>query len=144
MRQVEIFWHAPVDWEAAAKSNTGPHIGVYQICRTWSTNDRLLYIGLVKSERRSFYIRMNEHRKAWVNERRGFITYRFGDIQPYKGVAYTPALFEEVEGALILKLQPPHNIKKRVSFTIRQELLIICSGDRGFAPKKIDTSQEFC
>lgn len=142
-RRVEIAWHAPLSWEDAKDSNTGANIGVYQICRAWSANDKLLYIGLVKSERRSFYIRMNEHRKVWVNERRGAITYRFGDIHPYEGVAYSEELFEEVEGALILKLQPPYNVKKKKSFTIRRELLIINSGDRGFAPAKLDTSIEF-
>lgn len=142
-RRVEISWSNPLDWGSAKDSNHGDKIGVYQICRAWSSSDSLLYVGLVKSERRSFYIRMNEHRRDWVNERRGAITYRFGIVKPYEGVAYSDALFEEVEGALILKLQPPYNNKKRKSFSIRNELLILNTGNKGFAPGKIDTSREF-
>lgn len=140
---VEIRWSYPKPWDTAKDSNQGAMNGVYQTCRTWAGSESLLYVGLVKSERRAFYQRMNEHRKEWINEKRGAITYRFGIVKPLRGLEYSEDLIEEVEGALILELQPPYNRMKKRSFSLREELVIASRGNRGFAPPSLDTAKRF-
>lgn len=115
-------------------------IGLYQLTREFAGWDSLLYFGIVWSDRRTFFTRMQEHRKVWLGELRG-IRYRFATIRPLRGLTRTRDLVEEIEGALICELKPPENIKKRESYSLRSDLVIHSAGDRGWAPKILDTGE---
>lgn len=127
-----------LDWSRACRWDKGlPHfaedIGIYQLTREFGGWDSLLYIGIVWSDSRTFFTRMQEHRKAWLGELRG-IRYRFATIRPLRGLSRTRTLVEEIEGALICQLQPPENTSKKSFYSLRSDLVIHSGGDRGWAP----------
>jgi hypothetical protein len=122
--EVEIIWGLPHNWDMIlGLSNQVPGPCIYQITRDHGATETLLYIGIVWSERRTFYIRMNEHKKKLVSNLRG-IRYRLGHVNPLDGSVCDRDLMEEVEGALILEHQPEHNSKKKKSFSIRLPILL--------------------
>jgi hypothetical protein len=138
---VHIEWTYPKIWESVLDSIEASELGVYQIYRTFGSRDTLLYIGLVKSNRRDFYTRMNEHRKEWLFEKRGAIYLSFGHVRGFRGLPLTPELIEEVEGALIFAIQPPENTMKKSSYSRREDLIVKSFGYRGDAPQEIDTTE---
>lgn len=113
-------------------------IGIYQITRVWGNREKLLYIGIVWSDSRKFINRVKEHREYWLGEFKG-VTYRFAHVVPARGLVRDRALVEEIEGALINELRPPHNDRKHVSYSLRSDLNIISLGARGAVPRRIDT-----
>lgn len=140
-RVVHIEWSYPKIWESALSSEEANGLGVYQIYRTFGSKDTLLYIGLVKSNRRDFYTRMNEHRRDWLYEKRGSLYLRFGRIQTFRGLSLTPELVEIAEGALIFETQPPENSMKKSTYSRTEELILKSFGYRGDVPKQIDTTE---
>jgi hypothetical protein len=132
-----------MDWNAALDHGPCEGKGIYQISRVFGGYERLLYVGIVWSEMRSFYIRMNEHRRDWINNKNGVIYLRFGAIVRCEGVDEDRDLVEEAEGAIILNCQPVQNRMKKRSFSIRDHLVVRNTGNRGFIDAIIDTSKEF-
>lgn len=139
-RLVHVEWSYPKIWASALDSNDANDLGVYQIYRNFGGADSLLYIGLVKSDRRDFYTRMNEHRKEWLYEKRGAIYLSFGHVRGFRGLPLTEQLIEEVEGAIIYATQPIENTMKKRSYSRREDLIVKSSGYRGDVPKQIDTT----
>ena len=140
-RVVHIEWTYPKSWESALSSLEASGQGIYQIYRVFGSSDTLLYVGLVKSDRRDFYTRMNEHQKDWLHERRGALYLTFGRVRGFRGCPMTPQLLEEVEGAIIFETQPPENTMKKSSYSRREDLIVKSIGYRGDVPKQIDTSE---
>jgi len=140
-RVVHVYWTFPKTFESAMCCDEANGLGVYQIYRQFGSCRTLLYIGLVKSDRRDFYIRMNEHRKDWLSTKRGVIYIRFGYIRGFRGTPMTTTLIEEVEGALIFAMQPPENSRKKFSYTRREDLIVKNFGYRGDVPRAIDTTE---
>jgi hypothetical protein len=140
-RVVHIDWSYPKAWGSALSSLEASGLGIYQIYRTFGWCDKLLYIGIVKSDRRDFYVRMNEHQKDWLHEKRGELYLSFGTVRGFRGCPLTPQLLEEVEGAIIFTIEPPENTMKKSSYTLRDDLIVKSFGYRCDVPKQIDTSE---
>lgn len=142
-RVVEVHWSYPLDWQKALKRESCKGNGIYQISRVFGGYERLLYVGIVWSEMRSFYVRMNEHRRDWIDKKNGAIYLRFGTIARSEGVEKDRDLVEEAEGAIILHCQPVQNRMKKRSFSMRDDLVVHNTGNRGFIAAIIDSTKEF-
>jgi hypothetical protein len=138
-RIVHVYWSYPKTWESALSAIEAEGTGVYQIYRRFGQSETLLYIGLVKGKSRKFRVRMNEHRRDWLYQKRGAIQLRFGEIQTFRGLALDEQLIEEVEGALIYDAQPPENTQKRSDYKVRADLIVKNKGYRGQLQELIDT-----
>lgn len=142
-RVVEVRWSYPMDWDRAMERDSCKGYGIYQITRVFGGYERLLYVGIVWSEMRSFYVRMNEHRRKWIDKKHGAMYLRFGTLSALGGIEVDRDLIEEAEGAIILQCQPAQNRSKKRSFSIRDDLVVKNSGNRGFIDATIDTSLLF-
>jgi hypothetical protein len=138
-RIVHVVWSYPKSWSSALSALEAEGTGVYQIYRRFGDSETLLYIGLVKGKTRKFRVRMNEHRRDWLYEKRGTIQLRFGEIVTFRGMALDESLIEEVEGALIYDAQPPENTQKRGNYKVRADLIVKNKGYRGQLRELIDT-----
>ncbi len=137
-KTIELSWTYPKIFDSAWESEQSYGRGVYQISRLFGTNEKLLYIGLVKGEYRNFYERLNEH-FWWLQNVRGTIYIRFGKVVPRRGFSLTEEIIETLEGALIYEHQPPENTSKMKSYSIYHHLQITNTGYRGQLNKFLDT-----
>ncbi|MBH0238531.1 hypothetical protein [Methylobrevis albus] len=113
MVSIVINWTDEFDFDGLKKDRYSTERGVYQIIERGFGRQKLIYIGLVKGVTRSFYMRMNEHRKDWIN---GYYYYRyyvkFGIISRLDRRSVTDELIEDAESVLIFEHQPPQNTSK--------------------------------
>lgn len=138
-RQIDIKWTYPKEMHSAYNSDDAYGQGIYQISRIWGGIEKLLYIGLVKSAYRDFYIRLDEH-WPWLKSEKGKILLRFGHILGKQGQSIDEGVYETIEGALIFQLQPLRNTMKLNSYTVHYDMFICSSGYRGFVPKTLNTN----
>jgi hypothetical protein len=139
MKQIEIKWSYPKEIDSAWSSDDSYGRGVYQITRLYRGVEELYYIGLVKSNNRDFYHRIDEHR-GWINELSGVVKIRFGKIIPKRGLQQVDTLIETIEGVLIYEHKPIKNKAKVKSYTLHHNVYIFNVGYRGLLKKELNSN----
>jgi len=102
---------------------------------------KLIYIGIVKSDRRDLFTRVNEHRKAWldgVQKKQSYL--KFGI--PSKSLKVDARLMEDIESALIFGAQPRENTKKMDSYTLYEDLIVKNERHGGFLASYYNTGEQ--
>ena len=98
----------------------------------------MIYIGIVKSDARNFFERMQEHRKDWLYDiGRNQIYVRFGIVEAYFEI--NDQLIEDAESALVFEHQPSENVSKKKSYTISQDLVVKNINHNGYVKPTIHT-----
>ncbi len=139
-RKVTVDWSYPREFDSAYDSDKSYGQGLYQITRKFGENEKLLYIGIVKSPNRDFYKRITEH-LGWLNDVRGQKFFRFGSIMPCQGLTIDEQLIEEVESVVIYESQPEYNEMKKNDYSTRHPIEVMNTGNYGFLPKLIDSNE---
>lgn len=102
--------------------------------------DELIYIGIVKSDRRDLFTRMHEHRKAWLGKViDGQISVRFGSI--YTNHKPTGQLIEDIESVLVFGAQPRENTMKKNSFSLYEDIVVTNVGAGRYLKKSYSSAQ---
>lgn len=141
MKTILVDWTEPMFFEDALNSTVASRHGIYQITTAGTKFEHLIYIGMVQSSRRTFYQRLLEHQERLLqqyNQKR--ILIRFGKLQS-PGYRVTRRLIKEVEGAIIFEVKPSGNLQGLNSYSLREDIIIKHTGDRGFIPKQINTKK---
>ena len=145
IQTVIVHWERAVDLLDVLErgSGWGVHRGVYQILE--EPGENLIYIGLSKGATSTCRIRIQKHRKDWLQQFvSGEMSIRFGEIQVLGSSTgantqsgLTGNMVELVESLLILKCQPRENTTKMNEFSYDSEIQLDNQGDRGWIPKWI-------
>lgn len=92
---------------------------------------RLIYIGIVKSDRRDLYLRSNEHRKEWLHSvAKGQIFVKFGVVTTLEKL--DEQLIEDIESTLVFGAQPEQNTSKKSSYSVYEDIIVSNSGHGKF------------
>jgi hypothetical protein len=139
-REVDIRWSDKIDFvDRHRKTKNINHYGLYMfIERGYDRVDRLIYIGIVKSDARDFHLRMNEHARDWLHSiSKGDVFVKFGILHSHEPI--TEQLIEDAESALVFDAEPPENSQKMKSYTIEDELIVRNFNHEGFVKRTINT-----
>ena len=105
----------------------------------------LVYIGIVKSDRRDFIMRMKDHESDWLHQYRAKQLYvKFGVAQYTCKEAELPQLIEDAESMLIFEMQPHENTAKKYSYTMdisKGHLVVASSGSHHPLPKRLSSKR---
>jgi len=148
-RVFTIHWSPEVEFHALEKAPVNEGNGIYMILEQGFRQQRpeqyrgkakeLIYIGIVKSEFRSMFKRIQEHRAKWLNEiARDQIFVRFGRLE--SALKITPQLIEDAESALVFEHQPSENWMKKEGYTIARDLVVHNRHHGGYLKNTIRTS----
>lgn len=126
---------ALLEWERAAEfihflevmpNLAAENFGIYMIVEEWKEKRSLIYIGLVKSERRTIFKRLNEHRNDWLWQvAKGQIYVKVSVPKSLsRGVRVDRQFIEDVESTLIFGAQPTQNDKKKKGYTLFEDMVV--------------------
>lgn len=137
VKQVTIKWSQHYDYDNIFDKACVSGIGVYCISAISDFQETIIYIGITDD---SFYARLNEHDKNWLNgyDFFGKLKVRFGTITSPK--IHSRKLIEGVEGGLIYQLQPVRN-KAKKDIPTKDKYLIKNVGNCGLIPNVINMEE---
>ena len=144
-RVVEVRWTWQYEFTALATHGLDRHgdltYALYMFIETLGGPKDVIYIGIVKSQYRDLFMRMNEHRKAWLNSvAKGQIFVKFGVI--YTSEVADGQLLEDVESALVFGRQPRENTAKKQSYRLYEDVIVRNVNHEGFLKASYNTSKQ--
>lgn len=103
----------------------------------------LIYVGIVKSAKRDFVMRMHEHEKKWLWQYRhkGNLLLKFGRVEYRVADTELPQLIEDAESVIVFEMQPYENTTKIASYSIADTIVVHNSGSHGPLPKVMRSSK---
>ena len=146
-RKVDIYWSKQYDFYKMRERQMVPlHDETYLLYMFIENpgqgyKKELIYIGIVKSDYRDLFMRMNEHRKSWLSKiSKGDIFVKFGTV--YTNDKADKQLLEDVESALVFGAQPRENISKMKSYTLYEDVIVRNRNSEGFVDLKYSTAMQ--
>ena len=148
---LEIRWSKEIEFtEINEDTKIAMHYGLYLILETGFKSSRrkqygdkdkeLIYIGIVKSNLRDFFTRMQEHRKEWLHGiAKGQIFFKFGIL--YSLTEITDQMIEDAESALVFQHQPSENTSKVKSYTITKDIIVKNINHGGYLKPTVRTKE---
>ena len=101
----------------------------------------VIYVGIVKGSARDLFMRMEDHRKAWLHSiAKDQIFVKFGMV--YTSEEATERLLEDIESALIFGRQPRENNKKMQSYTLYEDICVRNRNHENFLKASYSTSKQ--
>jgi hypothetical protein len=119
------------------------HYGLYMILETLHARRhlKLIYVGIVKSDRRDLLTRMSEHRADWLGKiARNQIFVKFGVVETYGKL--DAQLIEDVESVIVFGAQPRENTSKKQSYSLYQDVVVENINHEGFLKKTYDSARQ--
>jgi len=119
---IRIYWHDPIPFEAALKSDLAKGQGLYYITRIFGEKETSLYLGIARYHN-TIKHRLEAHRDNWLSEKRGEIFVRVGEIIYPRNVNgdEMAEIINHAESAILYdpshKRLFPENVGKRSSYT---------------------------
>ena len=146
-RKIDIVWTPQYDFYELRKRSMVPMQDETYLLYMFLENPgrgykkELIYIGIVKSMYRDLFMRMNEHRKAWLSKiSKGDIFVKFGTV--YTNDKADGRLLEDVESALVFGEQPRENTSKMMSYTLYEDVIVCNDKAEGFLKRKYSTATQ--
>ena len=131
-KKVVLNWSYPRKFENGLYSELAyKGWGIYYISSKTNGKEKLLYIG--KAYYSSFFERLRQHERNWLNNYPGEKYVRFGEFELPASVGESTV--HDVESALILEHQPTHNTMQKSSYTYTHKRIIHSIGKRGLIKK---------
>lgn len=137
VKQVTIKWSRQYNYDKVFNKDCVSGIGIYCVSAISALQETIVYIGITDT---SFYSRLNEHDKSWLNRYNyyGKLKVRFGIITSPE--THSRELIEGVEGGLIYQMQPIENILKK-NIPTKNKYKIKNTGSRGLIPDVINMEE---
>lgn len=143
-RKATVKWSRAIDLDqvVTGKFAAAEDYGIYMMVEDIGDGrgKQLIYVGIVKSsDRRTFFKRMQEHRKDWLHSiAKGQIWIKFGIIETYDKL--DDQLIEDVESAIVFGAQPRENTAKKSSYRLWNDVEVTNEGQGPYLAKQYSTA----
>ena len=133
-RIIRIYWHNPISFDEALKSELTRAQGLYYITRKFGAKETSLYLGIARYNN-TIKHRLESHRDKWLYEYRGQIYVRIGRIIYPRDINSDEManIIDHAESAILYapehKTLFPENVSKRRSYSYDELYRIENEGD---------------